>query len=86
MTKTLLSTLKALLSSKKFVAALIAALVWIAGKVGLDVDTTTMAGIVGPISAYVLGQGIADSGKEAAQITADAKETAVLVADAKADR
>jgi hypothetical protein len=43
-----------------------------------------MAGIVGPIVAYVLGQGLADRGKEAAQITADAKETAVLVADAKA--
>ncbi len=73
MTKTLLATLKALLSSKKFVAALIGALVWLGGKVGLNVDTETMAGIVGPIAAYVLGQGIADSGKEAAQITADSK-------------
>lgn len=63
MTKIILDTLKALLSSKKFVAALIAALVWVAGKVGLDVDTETMAGIVGPVVAYVLGQGIADIGK-----------------------
>ena len=66
------TTVKALLSSKKFIAALIAALVWLGGKVGLHVDSETMAGIVGPIVAYVLGQGIADHGKEAAQITADA--------------
>jgi hypothetical protein len=67
-----MKTIKALLSSKKFVATLIAALVWFGGKVGLHVDTETLAGIVGPIVAYVLGQGLADSGKEAAQITADA--------------
>lgn len=66
------TTVKALLSSKKFIAALIAALVWLGGKVGLHVDSETMAGIVGPIVAYVLGQGIADHGKEAAQIAADA--------------
>ncbi len=95
MTKTLLATLKALLASKKFVAALIGALVWLGGKVGLDVDSTTMAGIVAPICAFVIGQGWADSGKEAAQITAqgttdsalitaDAKSIAVEVADAKA--
>lgn len=64
------TTIKALLSSKKFIAALIAALVWLGGKVGLHVDSETMAGIVGPIVAYVLGQGIADHGKEAAQIAA----------------
>lgn len=62
------NTVKALLSSKKFVAAMIAALVWLGGKVGLHVDTETLAGIVGPIVAYVLGQGIADHGKEAALI------------------
>jgi hypothetical protein len=66
------TTAKALLSSKKFVAALIAALVWLGGKVGLHVDSETMAGIIGPIVAYVLGQGIADHGKEAAQIAAGA--------------
>lgn len=71
------NTVKALLSSKKFVAALIAALVWLTGKVGLSVDTETMAGIVGPIVAYVVGQGIADAGKEAAKTNA-ATATAVL--------
>lgn len=71
MTKIIWTTVKALLSSKKFVAALLAALVWLGGKVGLNVDTETLAGIVGPIIAYVLGQGLADHGKEAAQITAD---------------
>jgi hypothetical protein len=70
MTKLLLTTLKALLQSKKFIAAQIATLVWLGGKVGLSVDTETMAGIVGPIVAYVLGQGLADAGKEAAKLKA----------------
>jgi hypothetical protein len=64
------NTLKALLGSKKFVAAMIAALVWLGGKVGLHVDTETMAGIVGPIVAYVLGQGMADFGKESKSLPA----------------
>lgn len=63
-------TVKALLGSKKFVASMIAALVWVAGKVGLSVDTETMAGIVGPIVGYVLAQGIADNNKEAAKLQA----------------
>jgi len=42
--------------------------VWLGGKVGLHADTETMAGIVGPIVAYVLGQGLADAGKEAAKL------------------
>lgn len=74
MTKLLLQTLKALLQSKKFIAAQIGALVWLGGKVGLSVDTETMAGIVGPIVAYVLGQGIADHGKEAALIASKPTE------------
>jgi hypothetical protein len=68
------TTVKALLSSKKFIAALLAALVWLGGKVGLHVDTETLAGIVGPIVAYVLGQGIADHGKEAALIAGKSSE------------
>lgn len=76
MGKAILGTVKALLSSKKFVAALIAALVWLGGKVGLSVDTETMAGIVGPIVAYVLGQGMADFGKEKAVLVEKASEPA----------
>lgn len=74
MTKILWETLKALLSSKKFVAAFIAALVWIGGKVGLHASTEVVAGIVGPIVAYVLGQGAADWGKEAAKLNAAKSE------------
>ena len=69
----MIATIKALLASKKFVAALIAALVWLGGKVGLHVDSETLAGIIGPIVAYVIGQGIADNGKEAALIAAAPK-------------
>ena len=70
MTAILWDTVKALLGSKKFLAALIAAIVWVAGKAGLHASTEMVSGIVGPIVAYVLGQGIADHGKEAAKIAA----------------
>jgi hypothetical protein len=60
-------TIKTLLTSKKFLVALAAALVWILGRFGLDLDKEELLGAVTPLWAYVLGQGIADHGKEAAK-------------------
>ncbi|TXH41013.1 MAG: hypothetical protein E6Q97_38415 [Desulfurellales bacterium] len=60
------NVIKGLLSSKKFVAALLAAGVWALGKAGLHIDTETLAGIVTPLLTYIVGQGIADVGKPAA--------------------
>lgn len=64
------STIKELLKSKKALVALIAAAVWVAGRFGLHLDQAELLGAVSPLWAYVLGQGIADSGKEAAKIKA----------------
>lgn len=57
------NAVKQMLGSKKFVAALISAAVWGLGRLGLHVDETTLAGMVAPFLAYILGQGIADSNK-----------------------
>lgn len=60
--------IKALFSSKKFVAALVAMLVWIAGKVGLHLSTEVISGAIAPLLTYIVGQGIADQGKPAALV------------------
>lgn len=66
-----MNLLKALFGSKKFIAML-------CGLVGLlilkvfkvSVDPQTVAEIVGLVASYILGQGIADNGKSAAQVSA----------------
>lgn len=62
------TTIKDILKSKKFLVAAVAALVWGAGRFGLDLDKEELLGVVTPLWAYVLGQGIADHGKEAAKL------------------
>ena len=73
----MLEMLKQLLSSKKFVVALVACVVWLAGRIGFHVDAETLAGAITPLLTFVLGQGIADHGKAAATINA-ATTAAVL--------
>jgi hypothetical protein len=59
--------MKDLLTSKKFVAAVTAALVaFLSNLYGIEPDQALL--IVGPLVAYVLGQGLADLGKERAKI------------------
>lgn len=60
--------MKELLSSKKFVAMIVGLVMSIATKYvpGLDEETTYQ--IVGLVIAYILGQGVADAGKEKAKI------------------
>lgn len=56
--------LKTILTSKKALAAIVAVIMALVGKkIGLDEQTVTL--IVGAIASYVVGQGIADNGKEA---------------------
>lgn len=63
--------IQSLFGSKKFIAML-------SGLVGLlilkvfkvQVDPTTVGEIVGLVASYIVGQGIADNGKSAAQTTA----------------
>jgi hypothetical protein len=67
------TTIKEMLKSKKALAAAVSAAVWIAGKAGLNLDTSTLLGAVTPLWAYILAQGVADHNKEAAKITAAAQ-------------
>ena len=70
-------TLKSLLESKKAMMAFLSMVVWVVGRLGLDLDADVLAGAVAPLWAYIFGQGIADHGKSVAQIQA---------ADRQADR
>ena len=62
-----------LLGSKKFIAAVIGLVVALAAEVGLELDTEAIMTIVSPIIAYILGQGVADIGKEKAIVDAALK-------------
>jgi hypothetical protein len=70
MWSTIWATAKSLAGSKKALAALVAAIAWIAGRFGAHLDTTELAGAVGPLWLYVVGQAVADHGKEAAKAKA----------------
>ena len=67
-----------LLKSKKFQAALVGLIVAILGETGLKLDQQALLTVLSPILTYILGQAMADIGKEKAkalrQDTAEAKE------------
>ncbi len=58
--------LKVLLSSKKFLVSLSGVLFVLLNQIsGLNIPEATVIQVVGLLAAYVVGQGIADKGKEA---------------------
>jgi hypothetical protein len=62
----MLDTLKSILKSKKAIAAIAGVVVTVAGpKIGIDQSQAEK--IVALLVAYVIGQGVADHGKEAAK-------------------
>lgn len=66
----MLNMLKTLLTSKKFMAMVSGLIVVLLAKLKFEVDPTTIAELVAMVVAFILGQGVADSGKEAAKINA----------------
>lgn len=60
--------MRELLTSKKFIASIMGVIVTIAGKYGLELDETALATIISPILAYIVGQGIADHGKNKTEV------------------
>lgn len=62
----MLNTVKEMLQSKKFVAALVTAVVWGVARFGVQLDTEELIGLVTPLHAYIIGQGVADFGKSKA--------------------
>lgn len=65
-------TLIDLFTSKKFLAALTAVVVYVAGRFGFNVDPGTLDRIYAALLAYVGAQGLADIGKGAAEVRAAA--------------
>lgn len=57
-----------LLSSKKFITAIVALLVAAGAKYGLDLDPEICATILGMFAVLIGAQGAADQGKEAARL------------------
>lgn len=66
----MMKVVRELFSSKKFLVMLAAALFAIANKAGLHVSEDLVNQIVGLAAAFVVGQGIADAGKEAKKLGA----------------
>ena len=62
------SVLADLFKSKKALTAIAAVIIAIAAKAGLDLSTDELMPILTPLMAYIVGQGIADHGKERAKI------------------
>ena len=67
MFKAILDVLKQYAGSKKAIAAFAAGAVWVAGKAGLHLDTTELAGAVTPLWIYILAQAHVDHAKEKAK-------------------
>lgn len=57
-----------LFTSKKFLAALAAIIIYVGGRFGFDVDPAALDRIVAALLVYIGAQGIADNGKGAAQV------------------
>jgi len=66
------SVLTDLFTSKKFLAALTAIIVYIAGRFGFDVDTAVLDRIYAALLVYIGAQGIADTAAAAAAAAAPA--------------
>jgi hypothetical protein len=60
----MLDVLKQFVASKKAVAAIAGVVTLLAGRIGLDMSPELSLEITGVVIAYLLGQGLADIGKE----------------------
>ena len=65
----ILLMIKEALTSKKFVVTVAGAIAAAAMKIGLEIPTETVALVIAPVITYLLAQGWADRGKEAAKVT-----------------
>ena len=65
---TIVDTIKEMLTSKKFLASIAGFIVTAAARIGLELDPVVVAALLASVIGYVISQGWADSGKEAAKI------------------
>lgn len=73
--------LKALFSSKKFLALLAGILVWLIGKAGLALTEADVMPALMLIGVYIGAQGVADMGKEKVKEEVKALEKATSISD-----
>lgn len=73
----LLITLQEFVTSKKFIAAVSGVFITLLAKLHFQVSDAVAAEIVSTVVAYILAQGWADKGKEAAKIQAITSQTGV---------
>jgi hypothetical protein len=62
--------LRNLFSSKKFVVLIAAAIAYVASRFSFNLEQSDCLAFVGLAASYILGQGMADNGKEKAKIEA----------------
>lgn len=60
--------IKELLTSKKFLVFVSGVIVTFLARYGFNADPLIIQGVIAMVVAYLFGQGIADSGKEAAKV------------------
>jgi hypothetical protein len=61
-------TVKEFLTSKKFIVAVVGIILSLAARYNLNLDAAAVESIVYIVIAYLIGQGWADAGKEAAKV------------------
>lgn len=64
--------IKLLAASRKFQVAVLAAVVWGVGKLGLEISTEDLLPLVAPLWAYIFGVALEDLGKGAKASTPSA--------------
>ena len=84
-----IKTLKVLAASRKFQVAVLSAIVWGAGKIGLRLEVADILPIVAPLWLYIFGVAVEDAGKAKAVVQAASLATlkghAVIPADASGE-
>lgn len=68
--KNLWDGVKGRLMSKKVQALMAGGAIWVARKLGLDMSMEMALSLTGLLAMFILGQGIADAGKEKAKLEA----------------
>ncbi len=60
--------MKNLFTSKKFIVCLISVILMVINELVIQINVEKMLGIISPLLLYIVGQGIADIGKEKAKV------------------
>lgn len=89
MLKTFWGTVKLLAASRKFQVAVLSAVIWGLGKIGLNLSEADVLPIVAPLWLYIFGVAVEDAGKARAIVQAESlaslKQPAVIPAESSGE-